>query len=217
MDDWKFMRYENKPVRIAEVAPNQANTTSEPQKKASGEICQNVTFTGTKTETIYSQMKPFGIDGGERWPIGEREVTVTKEKEFCQDIYENNVFDASAELQRTINGYAQKNNYSIVSQRDVVFDPCDRSWFGDALLWIGGLFGSDAREISNKHCGKSPEAAAEPAAIEPAAKEEPGFSLWNTLNRPFEMQRETRKKFREQCEEGNWVGCFNLASLSTKL
>jgi len=114
--------------------------------------CREVTFSGTKTEVIYSQAKAFGIDGGEKWPIGARQVTFLKEEEFCQDIYGDDALDASAKLQETINGYARSNGYSVVSQKYKEFDPCDRSLFGDVLLWIGSLFGSDALNISNRHC-----------------------------------------------------------------
>ncbi len=208
VDDCKFSPIPGCPGQPA-LAPIKV---SSPVKEPTGEVCQNITFTGTRAETIYSQAKPFGIDAGEKWPMGTRQVSVTKEKEFCQDVYDSNVLNASAKLQETINGYAQKNNYSIVSQR-AGFDPCDRSFFGDALLWVGDLIGSDAREVSSKHCGKAPEEA----AVEPAAEKGNEISILEAIGKGMEMRRETREIFQKLCDEGNWTGCFNLASMNNKL
>jgi len=170
-----------------------ANTVEE-----TGEVCVNVEY-------------DIHVPSGSNLYCGEFNCTdvpypahdVRTEKNLCVDVYENDLNDATNRMNSLLTEKKAKEGWT----NDKYY-----CMYG-ATEFLMSIFQPTSLEYSNKYCGR----VTEETRAEPAAKEETGFSLWDAVNRSFEMQRETREIFREQCDAGNWVGCFDLASMSNKL
>lgn len=174
---------------------------SGPTKEVTGEVCVNAEYDALSAG---SSTKCGSVGGGrDCWDVPTPMRYQHKEQNVCVDVYNGDLADATSRLDSLLLDKKAKGG-----------------WKNDEYYCISGMtrflmsiFQSDSLNYSDRYCGKIKESA---KAAEPAVKEEGGFSLWDAFNRSFEMQRETREMFREQCDAGSWAGCFNLGNYGFK-
>jgi hypothetical protein len=116
-------------------------------------------------------------------------------KNICVDVYNNDLADASSRLNSLLEEKKAKESW----KNDKYY-----CMYG-ATEFLMSVFQPASLEYSNRYCGRTEKA------------EEGGVSFLDNLGRGLELMSETRRMFREQCDAGNFLACFNAASLNAKL